>query len=339
MRIGEAIASAVAGDEVSAGVLEGAFGEIVAGQASPVQIAALLVALRTKGETVGEIVAAARALRAQVTARPRVDVRTVDTAGTGGDQSGTFNISTVAAFVVAGAGVPVAKHGNRAVSSSAGSMDLFEEIGVRIDLPIETCAAILAEVGIAPFFARTAYPAMRVVAPVRAELGVRTIMNGLGPLLNPVGVQYQIVGVYSKSLCEPFAAALGELGAKRALVVHGSDGLDELTITGPSSVSLVEAGALRSFELDPRALGLEVAKRAQIAGGDVRENAAILFEVLAGKPGPRRDIVLLNAAGALFAAGAAAGIEEGLALARESIDSGAARERLEALVRATGEAS
>jgi len=256
----EAIRVAVEGRPVPGPILEAAFGEIVAGAASPARIAALLVALRMKGETVAEIVAVARALRAVATTAVAADPRTVDTCGTGGTGRSTFSISTTAAFVVAGAGVPVAKHGNRAVSSATGSFDTLEALGIRIDLPIETCAQLLAEVGIAPFFARTAHPAFRHVAPVRAELGVRTLLNCIGPLLNPAGARHQIVGVYAASLVGPLAAALGELGARRALVVHGSDGLDELTTTGPSEAALVEAGRTQRLTVDPQALGLPRAR-------------------------------------------------------------------------------
>jgi len=291
-----AIETAMAGREVAAPELEAAFGEIMDGNASPVQIAALLVALRTRGETVAEIAAAARALRARAVAASAVDPRTVDTCGTGGDGANTFNISTAAAFVVAGAGVPVAKHGNRAASSKSGSFDVLEALGVRIELPVEVCVGILERIGIAAFFARTAHPAMRHVAPVRRELGVRTIMNCLGPLLNPVGARYQLVGVYDASLVEPLALALVELGAVRAITVHGSDGLDELTTTGPSVAAVATAGeGLRRVAVDAQSLGLPLAEAAQLAGGDAAENARILTAILEGESGPRRDIVALNA--------------------------------------------
>ncbi len=334
MRLGEAIAFAADAREVPAEVLEAAFREIMTGAASPVQIAALLVALRVKGETVSEIVAAARALRAIATRATAPDPRTVDTCGTGGTGRSTFSISTTAAFVVAGAGVPVAKHGNRAVTSCTGSFDTLEALGVRIDLSIGACVEILGEVGIAPFFARTAHPAFRHVAAVRAELGVRTLLNCLGPLLNPVGARYQIVGVYSESLVEPLASALARLGARRALVVHGSDGLDELTTTGTSRAALYDGGRIECFTVDPATFGLKLARPEDLAGGDATANAKILRSILDGEVGPRRDIVLLNAAGALWAAEAATGIEEGLVLAAESIDSGRARGRLAALIEA-----
>ncbi len=335
MSLREAIATAVRGDEVSAPVLEAAFGEIMDGKASAVGITALLVALQTKGETVGEIVAAARALRARAVIAPLPDPRTVDTCGTGGDGARTFNISTAAAFVVAGAGVPVAKHDNRAASSRSGSIDVLEALGVRVDLPVERAAGVLQEVGIASFYAREAHPAMRFVAPVREELRIRTLMNCLGPLLNPVGTRYQLVGVYARRLVEPLAAALGQLGAQRALVVHGCDGLDEVTTTGPTDAVLCDDGRLRALTIEPTRLGLPLASGEDLAGGDAETNAAIVRAVLEGEPGFRRDVVALNAAAALWVAGAAEDLAAGLTRARESIDSGAARDRLAALVRAT----
>jgi anthranilate phosphoribosyltransferase len=334
VKVDEAIALAADAREVPAEILEPAFREIMSGAASPVKIAALLIALRVKGESVAEIVAAARALRAVATRAVAPDPRTVDTCGTGGTGRSTFSISTTAAFVVAGAGVPVAKHGNRAVTGRTGSFDTFEALGVRIDLSIEASVEILGEVGIAPFFARTAHPAFRHVAPVRAELGVRTLLNCLGPLLNPVGARHQIVGVYADSLVEPLARALAELGARRALVVHGSDGLDELTTTGTSRAAYFDGRRIECSSVDPSALGLAIARSEDLAGGDATMNAKILRAILDGEVGPRRDIVLLNAAGALWVAEAAAGLEEGLALAADSIDSGRARGRLAALIEA-----
>ncbi len=335
MSLREAIAAAVRREEVPGELLEAAFGEIVAGEAAPASIAALLVALRTKGETVGEIVAAARALRARAVTAPCPVSGAVDTCGTGGDGAGTFNVSTTAAFVVAGAGVPVAKHGNRAASSRSGSSDVLEALGVRVELPVETSARVLGEVGIAFFFAPRAHPAMRFVAPVRRELGIRTLMNCLGPLLNPVGVRLQLVGVYAPELVEPLAHALGQLGAERALVVHGSDGLDELTTTGASAAALFEGGSVRSLAVDPETLGIAAPPPGALEGGDAGRNAKILRAVLEGEPGPRRDIVTLNAAAALWVAGAVPSLEAGLDPARQSLDSGAALRKLERLVEAT----
>ena len=339
MSLADALATAVSGSEVPSDELESAFGEIMDGKASPVQVAALLTALRTRGETVGEIVAAARAMRSRAVQESGVDPRTVDTCGTGGDGADTFNISTAAAFVVAGAGVPVAKHGNRATSSRTGSIDVFEALGVEVDLPVEASARVLREVGIAPFFARRAHPAMRFVTPVRQELGFRTIMNCLGPLLNPMGVSFQLIGVYEESLVERLARALLELGSERALVVHGSDGLDEITTTGRTHAALLQDGRVLGFEIDPADFGIPPPVAGALRGGDAAENAEVVRAVLAGETGARRDIVLLNAAGALWVAGAADNLDEGLAQARDSVHSGAAAERLDALAVATARAA
>jgi len=328
-----AIDAASRGREVEAGAIEAAFGEIADGKASPVQIAALLVALRTKGETVGESAAVARALRARAPGAGLRFPEAVDTCGTGGDGAGTFNVSTAAAFVVAGAGVPVAKHGNRAASSQTGSADVLEALGVAVDLPVEAAARILERIGVAFFFARRAHPAMGHVASVRSELRVRTLMNCLGPLLNPVGAGHQLVGVYARELVEPLAAALGELGARRALVVHGADGLDEITTTDVTWAAHWDGTGVERLTIDAGALGLARARPEELRGGDAAHNAALLRSVLEGERGAPRDLVLANAAAALWVAGAAADLEEGLARARESLDSGAAGERLAALRR------
>lgn len=334
MSLRKAIQEAVAGHAVPAPILEAAFGEIMAGEAGEAAIAALLVALRTKGETTDEIVAAARALRAHADTGPG-DERAVDTCGTGGDGADTFNISTVAAFAVAGAGVPVAKHGNRSASSRCGSIDVLEGLGVRVDLATAESCRLLAEVGVAPFFARRAHPAMRHVAPVRAALGIRTIMNCLGPLLNPVGVRHQLVGVYDAGLVEPLAEALGQLGARRALVVHGADGLDEITTTAETHAALFAEGAVATRTLAPEQVGLARSRPVDLAGGDLEENVAIVRALLDGETGPRRDVVVANAGAALWVAGAVEDWSEGVARAGESLASGAARDRLDALVRAS----
>ncbi len=339
MSVRAAIDRAVRGDELPPDLLEAAFAEIAAGEATPVGIAALLAALRTKGETVGEIVGAARALRAAAVTAPCLDPRTVDTCGTGGDGAQTFNISTTAAFVVAGAGVPVAKHGNRAASSKCGSIDVLEALGVAVELDVAASARVLAGVGIAPFFARLAHPAMRHVAPVRQQLGIRTLMNCMGPLLNPLSVRRQMIGVYDRALVPTLAAALAQLGSERALVVHGSDGLDEVTITGPTHAALLDAGTVRELTIYPQTLGIRLAPGDALRGGDAAENAAIALAVLEGEGGARRDVVLLNAAAVFWMAGAAADLAAGLALARWSLDSGAARAKLAALVAATAAAA
>jgi len=326
-----ALEAATRREPVSPAVLEAAFGEIMDGKASPVAIAALLVALRTKGETAEEIVAAARALRARADGAPLLDPRAIDTCGTGGDGAGTFNISTAAAFVVAGAGVPVAKHGNRAASSRAGSFDVLEALGVRADLPIARSAEILSEVGVAFFYARRAHPAMRHVAAVREELGIRTLMNCIGPLCNPLGVRRQLVGVYAAELVEPLAEALLALGAEAALVVHGDDGLDEITTTAATRAAHLCDGRVTALSLDAADLGIVRADPAALLGGDAADNARIVRSVLEGASGAPRDVVLVNAAAALWVAGAAEDWKAGFEQARHSIDSRAAFGRLDAL--------
>jgi anthranilate phosphoribosyltransferase len=330
--LSEAIGVAVSGGEVPGPLLSEAFREICAGNADQVQIAALLVALRTRGESVGEMVAVARALRESAETAPCLDPRTVDTCGTGGDGAGTFNISTTVAFVVAGAGVPVAKHGNRAASSRTGSIDVLEALGVCVDLPVAESARILERVGIAAFFARRAHPAMRHVAPVRQALGIRTIMNAMGPLLNPLGVKVQIVGVYSSELVVPLAEALAALGTERALVVHGADGLDEISVTAHTHAARLHEGRVERLQIDPPAHGVALAPAETLRGGDADHNARLLRDILEGQAGPRRDVVLLNAAAVLWVAGEARDLDEGLEIARSSIDSGAACARLDALV-------
>lgn len=334
-KIQSAIADILEGRKLSPDKLGAAFGEIMDGEATPATLAGLLVGLRLKGETVEEIVAVTNVLRARATTAIARDARALDTCGTGGSGVDTFNISTTAAFVVAGAGVTVAKHGNRAVSSRAGSFDVFEALGIRIDLPISECVQILDQVGIAPFFARTAHPAFRHVAEVRAELGVRTLLNCLGPLLSPIGAKYQVVGVYSKNLVESLAGALLALGSVRALVVHGEDGMDELTTTGVSHAALVSDGRVQAMTIDPAALGLAKAKPEDLRGGNAEQNAVMTRAVLAGEKGPARDIVLLNAAAALWVVEVVPSLEEGLVRAARSIDEGAAAAKLEALTKAT----
>lgn len=338
MSLQEALADVVAGREVPAARLEAAFGEIADGGASPVAMAALLVALATRGETPAELAAVARALRARGRTVPLADPRTVDTCGTGGDGAGTFNISTAAALVAAGAGVPVAKHGNRAASSQAGSFDVLEALGVHIELSVEASARVLRETGFGAFFARRAHPAMRHLAPIRAELGVRTVMNLMGPLLNPVGARRQLLGVYAASKVEPMARVLGELGSDRALVVHGEDGLDEITTTGITHAAWLEGGTVRRLTLDPSELGMARVDSAALRGGDARHNAARVLEILEGAPGPRRDIVLANAGAAVWVAGAAQDWREGVERARASVDTGSARRVLEAVVAASRKA-
>ena len=327
-----AIAKVAAGKSLSQEEAAEAFDLVMSGAATPVQIGALLMGLRVRGETVEEIAGAARAMRAKVLT-VRAPEGAIDTCGTGGDGKGTFNISTCAAFVVAGAGVPVAKHGNRAISSRSGSADVLKELGVNIEASPETISRCIAECGLGFMFAPAHHAAMRHVAQVRTELGTRTIFNLLGPLANPAGAKYQIVGVFGKEWVEPIAQVLALLGTMRAWVVHGSDGLDELTTTGISDVAVVDAGKVSTFRISPRNAGLPDARPEDLTGGNAVENAAHIRAVLGGLHGPLRDIVLLNAAAALLVAGKANTLREGVALASESIDSGKALAVLEALVR------
>ena len=314
---------------------ERALETIMEGTASPAATAALLTAMRVRGESVGEIVGFARAMRrfaASVDAPDNV----VDTCGTGGDAQGTINISTAAAFVARGAGVVIAKHGNRAATSQAGSADVLEALGAEIDLDPEAVSRCIAEVGIGFMFARTHHPAMRFVAPVRAELPFRTVFNLLGPLTNPAGAKRQLIGVFAADYVRPVAEALLELGAERAMVVHGADGLDEISSSGPTSVAEVRDGGISLYEISPSDLGLKTHPPDAILGGDAHTNARILRDILSGKEkGASRDVTLINAAAAILVSGDAATLEEGLHRATISIDSGAAQTALETFLKAT----
>ncbi|MTV26225.1 anthranilate phosphoribosyltransferase [Nitriliruptoraceae bacterium ZYF776] len=319
-------------------------GAIMAGEAEPAQIAALLVALRAKGESAGEIAGFVRAMLDAATPI-RITGPLVDTCGTGGDGAGTFNVSTLAALVVAAGGARVAKHGNRAASGRCGSADLLEAWGVAIDLPAREAAATVDELGIGFLFARTFHPAMRHVGPVRAQLAVRTVFNVLGPLSNPAGAAHQVVGVADARLAPVMADALAALGKRHALVFRGDDGLDELTTTGPSQVWEVRDGQVTTWRLDPGDLGVPRATLADLRGGGVEENVAIGNRILGGETGAPADLVALNAAAALYAADVVDDLGEGLVRAREALTSGAARElrdrwvaRSRALAAAAGEA-
>ena len=331
------------GESLSRDEARGVMSEVLAGKCTDAQIAALLVALHMKGETVEEIVGFAEAIRQaatplKVAGNSTIDVSgterdaLVDTCGTGGDASGTFNISTATALVAAGAGVRVAKHGNRSVTSKCGSADVMEALGVNISLPVSQIAACLQEVGIAFLFAPAMHSAMKYVQPARRELRLRTVFNLLGPLTNPANASAQVVGVYSDDLVEKLAEALSMLGLRRAMVVHGCDGLDEITIGGTTRVAEVRDGQVRTYEVTPEEFGLKRAPIESISGGDAAENARIIQEVLAGKKSPCRDVVLLNAAATLVAAGRANLLSEAMPMAAKSIDSGAARSKLESLV-------
>jgi len=316
------------GTDLSATDAEAAMTAIMDGSTSAVQIAGFLVALRAKGETAAEIAGLVRTMRRFAIGVP-VDGPTVDTCGTGGDRSGTFNISTVAAVVAAAAGARVAKHGNRAASGRCGSADLLEAWGVAISLPPQAVARCIDEVGIGFCFAQAYHPAMRHVMPVRRELGVRTVFNFMGPLSNPAGAAHQTIGVSDPVMAERMAQVLAELDTAHALVFHGHDGLDELTTTGPSRVWEVRDGAVDAYELDPAELGIARADAADLLGGEVETNRAVADAVLEGKPGPTRDVVVLGAAAALYAADVVDGLGSGITNAATAIDSGAARDVLD----------
>lgn len=340
--IHDAIHKAVAGEDLSRVEAEAAMEQILAGSASAAQIAAFLTALRMKGETVDELVGFATSMRRHAALSfPPFSATDgtilVDTCGTGGDARGTFNISTAAAFVVAGAGVRVAKHGNRSISSRCGSADVLEHFGVSMDMPAERVAQAIREVGIGFLFAPAVHAATRHATPVRRELKMRTVFNLLGPLTNPAGATAQVVGVYHADLTELIARALGELGVRRAFVVHGADGLDEISISGETAIAELRDGIVRRYTVTPEDFGLHRAPLESIQGGDTKHNAEIIHKILGRsllyRPhGPYRDIVLANAAAALVAAGRATDFLDGVSIATKSIDSGAARERLEALV-------
>ncbi|MGA7373609.1 MAG: anthranilate phosphoribosyltransferase [Methyloceanibacter sp.] len=325
-----AIAKVASGKSLSQDEAVEAFELVMSGAATPAQIGGLLMAMRVRGETVDEIAGATRAMRAKVLP-VRAPEGAIDTCGTGGDGKGTFNISTCTAFVVAGAGVPVAKHGNRAISSRSGSADVLRELGVNIEASPEMISRCIAKCRLGFMFAPAHHAAMRHVAAIRTELSTRTIFNLLGPLANPAGAKFQIVGVFGKEWVEPIAQVLALLGTERAWVVHGSDGLDELTTTGVSDVAVVDDGRVATFRISPRNAGLPEAKPEDLTGGNAMENAAQICAVLGGLKGPFRDIVLLNAAAALLVAGKAQSLRDGVALAAESIDSGEALAVLDAL--------
>ena len=331
MIIGAAIQLLLDGRHLSRADAHALMGSIMDGEATPAQIAGFLVALRTKGETADEITGFAEAMREHVVPVTPQRAPLVDVVGTGGDGAHTFNISTAAALVAAAAGAAVAKHGNRAASSAAGSADVLEELGIAIEQTPERIAGSIDELGFGFMFARAHHPAMRHVAPVRQELGIRTVFNVLGPLANPAGARDGVFGVYAPDLARTYAEALAELGARRAFVVHGDGGLDELTPFGTNLVVEVVDGDVHEWELDPRELGIHPADPGVLRGGSAVENAATIRAVLGGEPGGRRDAVLLNAAGALVAAELAGDLSEGLGLGAVAIDSGAAAARLEAL--------
>src|SRR6201995_5513351 len=308
-----------------------AFDSVMAGEATPSQMGGFLMALRVRGETVDEITGAVAAVRAKML-RVAAPAGAVDVVGTGGDGSGSVNVSTCASFIVAGTGVPVAKHGNRALSSRSGAADVLASLGVKIDITPERVGRCVAEAGIGFMFAPTHHPAMKNVGPTRVELATRTIFNLLGPLSNPAGVQRQMVGVFSRQWVQPLAQVLNNLGTKAAWVVHGSDGLDEITLTGPTFVAALDNGAIRTFEVTPEDAGLTRVGGEALKGGDADANAVALQGVLDGKPSPYRDVALLNAAAGLIVAGRPRDLKDGMALGAKSLDSGAAEARLKHLI-------
>ena len=303
----------------------------MSGEATPSQMGALLMGLRVRGETVDEITGAVSVMRDKMLP-VEAPSDAVDVVGTGGDASGSYNISTCAAFIVAGCDVPVAKHGNRALSSRSGAADVLAALGVNIDIGPAAIARCIAEAGIGFMFAPAHHPAMKNVGPTRVELGTRTIFNLLGPLSNPAGVKRQMVGVFSRHWVEPIANVLRNLGAERAFVVHGSDGLDEITTCGPTEVASLEDGRISTFEIAPEELGIRCVQKDALRGGNAEENAAALRGVLEGRHGPYRDVASLNAAAALVVAGRASDLKHGLVLAFKSIDAGEAEARLRRLV-------
>lgn len=334
--IREAIIRLARRENLSYEAAEACMHEIMNGEATPVQMSAYLTALSLKGETIDEITASAAGMR-QHCVRLLHNVDALEIVGTGGDGSNSFNISTTAALVVSAAGVPVAKHGNRAASSRCGAADVLEALGVNIHIPPEQSARLLHEIGICFLFAQNYHIAMKYVAPVRRELGIRTIFNILGPLANPAGANLEVMGVYDEALVEPLAQVLANLGVRSALVVYGRDGLDEISMSAPTVVCEVRDGRFSSFEITPEQFGFTRCRKEDLTGGSREENAAITRAILAGEPGPRRQAVLLNAGAALYVAGRCASIADGVALAAELIDSGRAQAQLEAFIRRSNE--
>ncbi len=308
-----------------------AFNAMMSGEATPSQMGGLLMALRVRGETVDEITGAVAAMRGKML-KVEAPADAIDVVGTGGDGSGSVNVSTCASFIVAGCGVPVAKHGNRALSSRSGAADVLASLGVRIDLAPESVGRCVKEAGIGFMFAPAHHPAMKNVGPTRVELATRTIFNLLGPLSNPAGVKRQMVGVFSKQWVQPLAQVLKNLGSDSVWVVHGSDGLDEITLTGPTHVAALENGNIRTFDVTPEDAGLPRATAAELKGGDAQANANALRDVLEGKQNAYRNVALINAAAALVVAGKAKDIKEGVALGTKALDTGAATDRLTRLV-------
>jgi len=338
MNIREAIEKLVNRVDLSEAETIDVMNQIMTGEATPLQVASFLTALRMKGETIEEITGAARVMREKAH-RVRVGSKTVlDTCGTGGDQKGTFNISTTSAFVVAGAGVNVAKHGNRSVSSQSGSADVLGALGVKVDAPKERVEACIEKIGIGFLFAPLLHEAMKYAVQPRRDIGIRTVFNLLGPLTNPAMASYQLIGLYSGELVAMIAYVLKNLGSARAMVVHGIEGLDEISLCGPTKVAELRDGQVKEYVLEPRQFGLAKCRLEDLHGGSAEESAAIVRGVLQGNKGPARDVVLLNSGSALYVGGAASSIQEGMRVAAESIDSGKARQKLEQLAQMTNAA-
>src|SRR5689334_4720140 len=325
------IAKVATGATLSREEAADAFAQMMSGEATPSQMGGLLMALRVRGETVEEITGAVTTMRAKMLG-VKAPPDAVDVVGTGGDASGSFNISTCAAFIVAGAGIPVAKHGNRALSSRSGAADVLQALGVKIELSPDHVGRCIRDAGIGFMFAPAHHPAMKNVGPTRVELGTRTIFNLLGPLSNPAGVKRQMVGTFSRHWVQPMAEVLKNLGAESVWVVHGSDGLDEITTSGPTSVTALENGTIRNFQISPEQVGLPAVKPEALRGGDAATNAKAVEDVLKGKKTALRDVALLNAAAALVVAGKTKDLKGGFALASRSVDSGEAEGRLGRLI-------
>lgn len=328
--IKEAITKLIAATDLTEAEMTGVMNEVMTGAASPAQIGSLLTALRMKGETVEEITGAAKVMREKAT-KVEAPEGVVDTCGTGGDGSMTFNISTAAAFVAAGSGLIIAKHGNRSVSSKSGSADVLRALGVNIEAEVSRVEECIKEAGIGFLFAPMLHGAMKYAAPVRREIGIRSIFNILGPLTNPAGAKRQVIGVYDPALTDALAKVLNNLGSERAFIVRGEDGLDEITLADETRVTELNAGSIRTYHVKPEDFGFNRCSPQDLLGGGPDENAGIIMGVLEGKKGPARDIVLLNAAAAITAGGLASKIEEGIAIAHGAIDSGEALAKLERL--------
>ena len=329
--IKEAIYEIVNGNDLSYEMAEQVMDEIMSGEASQIHMGAFLTGLRMKGETIDEITACAAGMRKHCT-RILHDMDVLEIVGTGGDEVGTFNISTISSMVVSAAGIPVAKHGNRSVSSKCGAADVLEALGADITISPAKSTKILDEIGFCFLFAQTYHTAMRFVAPVRKELGIRTIFNILGPLANPAGANYQLLGVYDEKLVEPLAQVLLKLGVKRAIVVHGQDGLDEITLSAPTTCCELRDGTLKSYVLEPEQVGLKKCSLNELIGGDPEENAAIAMSILNGEKGPKRDAVVLNSAACIYMVRDGITLADAVKEAEEILDSGRARVQLEKYV-------